>query len=143
MKTIGRQVHYNYIVVLAGLLTTLGSTGFARFAYTMILPGMKESLGLTYGQMGLIGSGNFITYMIFAIVGGLLASKYGPKKVIAIFLCLTGISMILTGLSNTFLEALVFRSLTGAFSAVANVPGIMLSATFFSSKRRQPYMNLA
>ena len=36
-------LHYGWIVMLVGMLTVLGSLGFARFGYTMILPSMQEA----------------------------------------------------------------------------------------------------
>ena len=46
------KFHYAWIVVGAGVLGVTGALGFGRFGYTVILPAMKEGLGLSYGQMG-------------------------------------------------------------------------------------------
>ncbi|MEM3596287.1 MAG: YbfB/YjiJ family MFS transporter, partial [Candidatus Bathyarchaeia archaeon] len=89
-----------YLIIFSGHLAVLGSLGFARFGYSMILPSMKEGLGLSYTQMGLMASGNFSGYMVFAILGGLLASKYGARVVMTISLTLVGASMLLTGLAE-------------------------------------------
>ena len=125
-----------YLIVFSGLLAVLGSLGFARFGYSMILPGMKESLMLSYTQMGLMASGNFFGYMVFAFLGGILASKYGPRIVIASSLSLVGTAMLLTGIVENFPQALILRSLTGVGSGGANISAIMLPAAWFSFKRR-------
>jgi len=54
------QAYYPWVIVALGVLHILGSIGFARFRSLLILPTMKEDLGLTHTQMGLLGSGNFV-----------------------------------------------------------------------------------
>ncbi len=125
-----------YLVIFAGLITVLGSLGFARFGYSMILPGMKRSLLLTYTQIGIIESANFTGYLLFAIIGGIMASRYGPKIVISTYLFIVGISMLLTGFIHTFLQALLLRSLTGAGSGGANIPAMILPSIWYSANRR-------
>ncbi len=125
-----------YLVVISGFLAALASVGFARFGYSMILPGMKDDLMLIYTQMGLIESSNFIGYLTFAIVGGFLASKYGPRKIITLSLMLAGISMLLTGFAQNFIQALILRGLTGIGSGGSNVPAMGLPTMWFSSKKR-------
>jgi len=102
----------------------------------MILPGMKDGLSLTYTQMGFMASGNLIGYMISAIIGGVLAARYGPRAVIASSLLLVGMSMLLTSLVENFPQALLLRSLAGLGSGGANVPAMMLPAAWISSKSR-------
>ncbi len=131
-----KNSRYGYVVVLSGFIAVLGSLGFARFGYSMILPGMKDGLGLAYTQMGLMESGNFSGYMFFAVLGGMLASRYGPRVVIASSLGLTGASMLLTGFVESYPQALMLRSLTGVGSAGSNVPAAMLPAAWFSARRR-------
>lgn len=126
----------SYIIILSGLVAVLGSLGFARFGYSMILPGMKDGLSLTYTQMGFLESGNFSGYMVFAIIGSILASGYGPRIVVTSSLGLVGSSMLLTSFSESFHQALILRSLTGIGSGGANVPAMMLPAAWFSAKKR-------
>ncbi|MBS7626817.1 MFS transporter [Candidatus Bathyarchaeota archaeon] len=125
-----------YLIILSGHLAVLGSLGFARFGYSMILPSMKEGLELSYTQMGLMASGNFSGYMVFAILGGLLASKYGARIVMIISLTLVGASMFLTGLAENFLQALILRCLAGVGSGGANISAMTLPASWVSTRRR-------
>jgi len=102
----------------------------------MILPSMKEGLKLSYAQMGLLGSGNFLGYLVFSLVGGFLATKYGPRKVITLSMLLVGITMALTGRSDGFAFALAMRTLTGMGSGGVNVPVMALPAIWFGAERR-------
>jgi MFS family permease len=131
-----KRFHYGWVILFVGFIGVMGALGFGRFAYTPILPSMKEALSLTYAQMGWIGTGNFIGYMAFSLLGGYLATRISPRKVISAFLVIVGMSLILTGLSESFEFALATRTLTGAGSAGSNVPIMALASAWFASKRR-------
>ena len=105
------RLHYGWIILPVGLIGIMGALGFGRFAYTPILPAMKEGLSLTYTQMGWIGTGNFIGYLTFSLVGGYLATLIGSRAVISASLVLVGVCLILTGFSDSFEFALVFRNM--------------------------------
>jgi MFS family permease len=119
-----------------GMLTTTGAHGFGRMAYTLILPNMKDGLQFTYAQLGLLGTGNFIGYLTLAIIGGILAVRFGPRIVITLALVLMGITMILTGLAESFGFAFLMRLLTGFGNGAANVPAMTLASAWFVMKRR-------
>ena len=128
MRRGGTFIHYGWVILLIGFIGVMGSLGFGRFAYTPILPSMKEGLSLTYTQMGWIGTGNFIGYLSFAFIGGYLATRLGSRQIISASLALVGFGLILTGLSESFEFALIMRSLVGAGSAGSNVPIMTLAS---------------
>ena len=132
----GKSFHYGWFVLFTGFIGVVGAIGFGRFAYTPLLPPMKEALALTYAQMGWIGTGNFVGYLTFSLVAGYLATRLSPRLVISVGLVLVAISLFLTGLSYSFEFALITRTLTGIGSAVSNVPIMALAAAWFASKRR-------
>jgi sugar phosphate permease len=124
------------MILVISTLTVLGALGFARFGYTMILPSMQEALHLSDTQTGGLATGNFVGYLALALVGGLVASRYGPRRVIAISMLLAGATMMLTGLANSFYGALVCRVLTGIGSGGSNVPVMALLPAWFAARRR-------
>ena len=111
MKT--SKLHYGWIVISMGLLTTIASHGFGRMSYTIILPAMKDGLQFNYTQLGLLGTGNFLGYLAMAIIGGFMASRFGTRLVITLAVVLMGITMILTGLAQSFGFAFAMRLMTG------------------------------
>ena len=128
--------HYGWIITFLGFLTVLGAHGFGRFAYSLILPPMKEGLNLDYFQMGLIATGNFIGYLTLATVGGLLASRYGSRVVISLSAALMGVTMIWTGFSTCFEHAFIARLLTGLGNGGAYLPAMALPSIWFAFKLR-------
>ncbi len=131
-----KKIHYGWIVIFMGLFTTIAAHGFGRMAYTIILPAMKDGLKFDYTQLGLLGTGNFIGYLSMAIIGGFLAARFGTRIVITFALILMGVSMILTGLANSFGFAFSMRLFTGLGNGAAYVPAMALGSAWFAANRR-------
>lgn len=130
------KLHYGWLVIFAGLIVTIGAHGFGRMSYTLILPAMKDGLHFSYSELGLLGTGNFIGYLVMALVGGFLAARFGPRIVITLALLLMGVTMILTGLAETFAFAFGTRLLTGLGNGAAYVPAMALGSAWFAVQRR-------
>jgi MFS family permease len=130
------MLHYAWIIAFTGTLVLLLGQGFGRMSYAVILPSMKEGLLLTYTQVGLIGTANFIGYLCLAMVGGFLAVRFSPRRTIFISLLVMGVSLFLTGLSNSFMFAFVMRLITGMGNGGAVVPVMGLTATWFATGKR-------
>ena len=129
-------LHYRWVILGLGLLCVMASLGFGRYVFTAILPSMMKGLSLDYTQMGLLGTGNLGGYLLFAIVGGFLSVKCGPRLIINTSLFLVGISLFLTGLADSFAFAFGMRFLTGLGSGAAYVPMMGLLAAWFGSEKR-------
>ena len=130
------KLHYGWIVIFMGLLTTIAAHGFGRMSYTIILPAMKDGLQFNYTQLGLLGTGNFIGYLTMAIIGGFLAARFGSRIVITFALIVMGITMFLTGLANSFGFAFFMRLLTGLGNGASYVPAMALGSAWFTMKKR-------
>ena len=130
------KLHYGWVVIFMGLLTTIAAHGFGRMSYTIILPAMKDGLEFNYYQLGLLGTGNFIGYLTMAIIGGFLAAHFGTRVVIMAALVLMGITMILTGLAQSFGFAFAMRLLTGLGNGASFVPAMALGSAWFTMKKR-------
>ncbi len=130
------RIHYGWVVIFTGLLVTIGAHGFGRMSYTLILPAMKEGLGFTYTQLGLLEMGNFVGYLFMALVGGVLAARFGPRRVIALALVLMALSLAAMGTARAFGFALAMRTLTGLGNGAAYVPAMALGAAWFSMRLR-------
>jgi MFS family permease len=135
-KTAVTTPSYKWIIAASGVLTVTAALGFARFGYSMILPGMKAGFGLTEAQAGDLATANMIGYLALSLVGGLLASRWGPRIVISISLAGVAAGMALTGLAPSYGAAFAARLLTGMASGGANVPVMGLLSAWFDTRRR-------
>ncbi len=97
---------------------------------------MQAALDLSNTQTGGLATANFVGYLTLAVIGGFLASRYGPRRVVSVSMLLIGVTMVLTGLVNSFQGALVWRLLTGVGSGGSNVPVMALLPAWFAARRR-------
>jgi MFS family permease len=82
-------------------------------------PLMKDELGLTDGQLGVLFSAFYIGYVPFMPAMGWLAERFGARLVLAIGVALWSISTLLTGFATSFLMLLGLRILLGIGESVA------------------------
>jgi len=130
------MVHYAWIIAFTGTLVLMLTQGFGRMSYSVILPSMKDGLLLTYTQVGLIGTANFVGYLSLAVVGGFLAVRFGTRRTIFVSLLAMGVSLFLTGLSRSFTSAFLMRLITGMGNGAAVVPMMALTASWFAARKR-------
>jgi predicted MFS family arabinose efflux permease len=130
------RIHYGVVVLGMATVCVMGALGFGRFGYTSILPSMQEALGLSNTETGLLATWNATGYLVTALFAGALASRLGPRAVIACAAVLAGACMVLTGLAQGFRSAAVLRGLTGIASAGMNVPVMGLLPAWFAARRR-------
>lgn len=137
------KIHYGWIILILAMLTVFNSQGLARFGYTMILPSMQEGLGLSNARAGALATGNFCGYLALALIAGILASRFSPRRVIVISLFIVGLTMALTGTARGMISALIWRTLTGMGSGGCFVPIMGILAAWFAKKRRGMATGLA
>ena len=94
------RIHYGWVVLATGTLVVFGCLGLARFGYSVVLPAMQTALGMDNTQAGMLATANLIGYLGLSAIGGALASRFGPRAVIAAGLGLAGVAMVLTGLAE-------------------------------------------
>ena len=130
------HIHYGVVVLVVGTLVVFGSLGLARFGYTVLLPSMQAGLGMDNTQAGGLATANLVGYLALSVIGGALASRYGPRAVIAVGLAMAGLGMVLTGLAQGFFLTALWRTMTGVGSGASNVPVMALLAAWFAPRRR-------
>ena len=137
-KNTGEKVklHYGWIIVFTGIIILFSCLGLGRFSLGMLLPSMGLALGLNYSQMGLIGTGNFVGYMISVALAGIVARRIGARYTISVGLLIVGGSMVLISRTMTFPEVLTLYVATGIGSGFANVPLMGLVSHWFQKSTR-------
>ena len=131
-----RPVHYGWYVVAAGTLCIFAGLGFGRFALGMLLPAMGASLGLSFSQMGLISTSNFVGYLVAVLLCGKLSARFGARRLIGFALLLVGLSMLCIGAGAKLFMIIVLYTLTGMGSGMSNVSMMALVSAWFTSRSR-------
>ena len=128
--------HYGWIVVLVGTLTIFACLGLARFAFGMLLPAMREALGMSYDEMGFLGTANFSGYLAAVAVVPLLLRRFSPRQLIASGLALIAICMFGIAAGESYLLILFLYSCVGIGSGIANIPIMVLVSFWFRRDKR-------
>jgi MFS family permease len=129
-------IHYGWYVIAAGTLSIFASLGLGRFALGMMLPSMGKALHLSYSEMGLISTSNFIGYLVAVLLCGKISTRFGARRLISAGLLLSGLSMVLIGLAKSLYAIIPLYVLTGMGSAFTNVPIMALVSVWFARHKR-------
>jgi sugar phosphate permease len=108
----------------------------------LLLPLIREDLGLSFAQGGLLSVAATLAYALMQIPAGLLADRFGPARLF--FFGLFGWSALALafGLVHSFALALATQFLAGGFRALLFAPGLALLAGWFPPARRATAMSL-
>jgi len=129
-----RAHRYGWVIIGAGILVKATGLGFGRFAYSILLPPMRDSLGFNYLQMGLLSGGILLGYLLFSFIGGILATRLGSKRgVIASLLC-SSLSMFSISRLSLFFPLLISTFVMGAAAAGVHISMTALTMVWFERR---------
>jgi len=131
-----KHLHYSWVILAIGVGVVTGSLGLARFGYTLVLPAMQRGLDIANTRAGALATFNLTGYLVLSALGGALAARFGPRKVIAAGLFIAGFAMIMTGVAERFATVAFWRAVTGIGSGASNVPVMGLLSSWFGRKKR-------
>ncbi|MFE4793567.1 MFS transporter [Streptomyces sp. NPDC057908] len=89
-----------------------------RLVINLVLPSIGEDFDLDRGQQGLIVSAFFLAYAACQIPGGMLADRFGGKRVTCWALLAWSLFTALTGFAWSFAALLVLRFAFGAAEGI-------------------------
>lgn len=119
-------------LVLAGLALGMCVTnGFARFAYGLILPAMREDLGWTYAQAGWLNTANALGYVTGAVLTMVLITRISPARLFSFGLVTTACALLATGVIEALWWQSLWRILAGIFGALSFSTSGVLAARLF------------
>ena len=99
----------------AGIAVVGVSFGMARYGYGLLLPDIRAAYGLSSGELGLIGAGSYVVYLVATAAAAVIA-KAGARFVVLLGGVSATAGMLLAGLSSSPL-LLVAGLLIGGASA--------------------------
>ncbi len=120
------------LLLAAGLAcSVVVSNGFARFAYALILPAMRNDLGWNYTEAGWNNTANAIGYLFGAMVAVRLMRRFNALRLFAASLWITTAALVLTGFTRDFSLLALSRFVAGVSGAVVYVAGGVLASSIF------------
>ena len=130
------SLHYGWIIVMVGTLVIFACLGLARFAFGMLLPSMSAGLGISYDEMGFLGTGNFTGYLVAVAMSPFLLRRFTPRQLIASGLFLIALCMFGIAAGDGYAVILLLYTAVGLGSGFANVPVMVLVSYWFRREKR-------
>src|SRR5262249_57011370 len=107
-----------------------------RMAIALTLPAMEKDLGLNAQTNGYVISAFFVGYALCQVPGGLLADRFGPRRVILVALAWWSTFTALTGLAWNLQSMIVIRFLFGLGEGVFPAAVWKILSQWFTKKNR-------
>jgi predicted MFS family arabinose efflux permease len=128
-----RPAHPARLILILSLAPIIG-LGIGRFAYSLVLPDMRDSLGWSYSAAGFMNTINAAGYLGGALAAAKLIKRIGLAATVrwGTFACV--VALALCALSGNFVVLSFARLLGGVAAAFGFVSGAALAATIAQSR---------
>ncbi len=123
------------LLVVTGILCTLVVVVFARLAYGLVLPAMREDLNLSYSSAANLGTITALGYLSFVMVAGMVAARRGPRLSILMGLAMAVLGFLGLSLASSYILLMLLMALLGLATAFAYTPLISLVGAWYPEKR--------
>jgi predicted MFS family arabinose efflux permease len=130
------------MILILALAPAIG-LGIGRFAYSLVLPDMRDALGWSYSTAGFMNTINAIGYLGGALGAASFMRRFGLFRSIWIGALACVVSLAICALSANFFIFSFARLLAGVGAAFAFVGGGTLAATIAQSRPAQSALLLS
>jgi predicted MFS family arabinose efflux permease len=120
------------LILTLSLSATVG-LGIGRFAYALVLPDMRDSLGWSYSAAGFMNTINAAGYLAGALVASGLIRRFGWETTVRGGTLACVASVALCAMTGNFTALSLARLVAGMGAAVAFVAGGAVAATIAQS----------
>jgi predicted MFS family arabinose efflux permease len=120
------------LILILSLAPTVG-LGIGRFAYSLVLPDMRDALGWSYSAAGFMNTINAAGYLAGALVASKLIKRFGLSAAVRWGTLACVASLALCALTGNFIVLSFARLLVGLGAAAVFIGGAALAATIAQS----------
>jgi predicted MFS family arabinose efflux permease len=121
------------LILVLSLAPTVG-LGIGRFAYSLVLPDMRDTLGWSYSAAGFMNTINAAGYLAGALAASTLVRRFGLAANVRGGTIASLLSLALCALSGNFVVLSFARLLAGFGAAAAFIAGAALAARIAQSQ---------
>jgi MFS family permease len=132
-----KRVKFERASTLFLFLMTLGYAVYAadRTVLASVLAVLAPALHLTNYEIGVLGSAQYIGVLCFVFLAGHLSDRYGRRSVLIIGLVVFTLFTWMIGLASSFLEAFVFRLISGFGEGIFWPVAMAAVASYFKERK--------
>ena len=109
-------------------LGTASALGFARFAYGLLLPAMRDDLGWSLSAAGMLATANGLGYLFGALVTTAIAARLGTATTFRGAMALTAVALTASAACADYLLLLATRAVAGAAGAAVFISGGVIAS---------------
>ena len=125
--------HLARLILTLSLAPTIG-LGIGRFAYSLVLPDMRDALGWSYSAAGFMNTINAAGYLAGALAASKIIKRFGLAAAVRWGTLACVVSLALCALSGNFFILSFARLLAGLGAAAGFVAGGTLAAKIAQSR---------
>src|SRR4051794_10311891 len=125
--------HPAWLILVLSLAPTIG-LGIGRFAYSLVLPDMRDSLGWSYSAAGFLNTINAAGYLAGALLASRMIRRFGLAASVRWGTLACVLSLALCAMSGNFAVLSFARLLAGVGAAAGFVGGGTLAATIAQTR---------
>jgi predicted MFS family arabinose efflux permease len=125
--------HPARLILILSLAPTVG-LGIGRFAYSLVLPDMRDTLAWSYSAAGFMNTVNAAGYLVGALMASRLVKRFGLSAAVRWGTLACVMSLALCALSGNFVVLSFARLLAGLGAAAGFVAGGALAARIAQSR---------
>src|SRR5258707_14951481 len=125
--------HPALLILIVSLAPTIG-LGIGRFAYSLVLPDMRDTLGWSYSAAGFMNTINAVGYLAGALLASRMIRRFGLARTVRWGTLAAVASLALCALSGNFVVLSFARLLAGLGAAGGFVGGAALAGTSAQSE---------
>src|SRR5215813_4379544 len=122
-------------IMLLAIAPAIG-IGICRFAYALVLPDMRDSLGWSYSLAGFMNTINAAGYLAGALGANAMIRRFGMFSIIRISAACCVLSLAISALTSDVVVFSMVRLLSGVAAAFAFVAGGALATNIAQAQRQ-------
>ncbi len=107
---------------------TASALGLARFAYGLLIPAMRDDLGWSLTEAGVMSAANGLGYLVGALVTPAVQRRLGATATFRWGMVLTAVALAATAVSGDFPAQLAARAAAGMAGALVFISGGVIAA---------------
>jgi predicted MFS family arabinose efflux permease len=136
MKSPDRPQAYAHparLILILSLAPTIG-LGIGRFAYSLVLPDMRDALHWSYSAAGFMNTINAVGYLAGALLASRMIRRFGLSRTVRLGTLACLLSLMLCATSGNFVVLSFARLLVGLGAAAGFIGGAALATTIAQSR---------
>lgn len=124
------------IRIFSSIFTGYASFYLTRNSFTYVAPVMRQALGFSLEQLGIIVSVFPLAYGFSKLVAGILSDRFSTRLFMSVGLAITGVINILFGFQTSLYAFIALWLMNGFFQAAGAPPCAKLLTQWYSRSER-------